>query len=194
MKKKISKELKEWVILITVVGVLFLTGWYKDVAGLLQRGLLETGLIQPDTEVESRKAAYDFELIDKDGKTVNFSSFQEETVFMNIWATWCPPCIAEMPDINDLYGKVGDDVKFVMISVDEEPTTALAFLKSKGFDFPVYFLKNGLPKTYSSSSIPTTYVISPEGQIVSEHSGMAKYDTEKFRNFLKELTEPKRSS
>jgi len=191
---KISKELKEWIILITVVGVLFLTGWYKDVAGLLQRGLLETGLIQPDTEIEKRRADYNFDLINEEGETVNFSSFQEETVFMNIWATWCPPCIAEMPDISDLYEKMGDDVKFVMISVDEEPTTALAFIKSKGFDFPVYFLKSGLPQPYSSQSIPTTYVISPEGKIVSEHRGMAKYDTEKFRNFLKELTQLKRSS
>ncbi|MCP4460625.1 MAG: TlpA family protein disulfide reductase [Cytophagales bacterium] len=184
MAKKLSKELKEWVVMLTVIGILFFTGWYKDVAGFLQRGLLETGLMKPSQLEDTRPASYDFQLINEAGRTLDFSEFQGKTVFINFWATWCPPCIAEMPDIHDLFEKVGSEVSFVMISVDQEPEKAINFIDKKGFEFPIYFLKNGLPNTYDTHSIPTTYVISPDGKIVTEQHGLSKYDTERFREFL----------
>lgn len=194
MTKKLSKELREWLILFSVIGVLFFTGWYKDVAGFLQRGLLETGLLTPHQLKETRPATYDFQLVNEGGRVLNFSEFEGETVFMNFWATWCSPCIAEMPDIHDLYEKMGDEVTFVMISVDDDKKKALRFVEKKGFDFPLYFLRNGLPKTYNTRSIPTTYVLSPDGEIVAEQQGLSKYDTEEFRNFLLNLNKLKPTS
>jgi thiol-disulfide isomerase/thioredoxin len=187
MNKKLKRELIEWGVLLTVVGVLLVTGWYKEVAGFLQRGLLETGLLKPDISETHRTADYNFLLINQDGETINFSEFENEVVFINVWATWCPPCIAEMPDIHDLFQKVGQDVKFVMISLDEEPSTALNFVERKEFSFPIYFPRNGLPSGFQSSSIPSTYVLSPEGNIVVEEYGLRKYDTKKFRAFLLSL-------
>lgn len=187
MAKKLNKELREWIVLVAVVGVLILTGWYKDVASLLQRGLLETGLVSATTEDGARPAEYDFTLVDFDGNSVPFQTFQGKVVFMNFWATWCPPCIAEMPDIHDLYEKVGEDVQFVMISVDSDQAKAREFIQKKGFDFPVYFLSSSLPQTYETSTIPTTYILSPQGEIVLEESGLTKYDTQKIRDFLKDL-------
>jgi len=184
MNKKHKKELIEWGVLLAIVGILFFTGWYKDVAGFLQRGLLETGLMKPTISEKTRAADYDFQLVNVGGRTVNFSEFEGKTVFMNLWATWCPPCIAEMPDINSLYAEVGDDVSFVMLSLDKDPQKALAFVERKGFDFPVYFLRTELPATYQTDLIPSTYVLSPDGEIVAEHHGLAKYNTEKFRLFL----------
>ena len=187
MKRKLKRELIEWGVLLTVVGVLFITGWYKEVAGFLQRGILETGILKPSVSENSRPADYTFQLLDSEGRKVNFSNFEDKTVFLNIWATWCPPCIAEMPDINNLYKKVGDQVSFVMISVDNQPETALKFVERKGFDFPIYFLQTGLPAAYQSSSIPTTFIISPSGEIVVEEHGLSKYNTEEFRTFLSSL-------
>ena len=179
-----KREIIEWVILLTVVGVLLITGWYREVAGFLQRGVLETGFMKPEISEKSRLANYDFQLVNSGGRTINFSDYKGKTVFINIWATWCPPCIAEMPDIHELYKNVGHDVEFVMISVDDDPTKTLKFIDRKGFEFPIYFLKNGLPTTYQSSSIPSTYVLSPDGQIVVEEHGLSKYDTKEFRSFL----------
>jgi thiol-disulfide isomerase/thioredoxin len=184
MNKKLKKELIEYGVLIGIVAVLFVTGWYKDVAGFLQRGLLETGLMKPTISEETRAASYDFQLVTMGGRTVNFDEFEGKIVFMNFWATWCPPCIAEMPDINSLYAKVGEEVSFVMLSLDNDPQKAIEFIERKGFDFPVYFLKTDLPPTYKTNLIPSTYVLSPDGKIVSEHHGMAKYDTKSFREFL----------
>ncbi len=184
---KLNKEVREWIIMLSVIGVLFFTGWYKDVAGFLQRGLLETGIMEPSILEDTRMAAYNFQLINEDGRTINFSEFKGKTIFMNFWATWCPPCIAEMPDIHDLYKKVDSDVVFVMVSVDEQHEKAMHFVEKKGFDFPIYFLNSGLPNTYETNSIPTTYVISPDGEIVAEQHGLSKYDTEEFRSFLLSL-------
>ena len=187
-KKTYKRELTEWLIIVVVSLTLYFTGLHTEAIGLLQRGLLATGIIQPNKVEEDKSADYNFLLTDINGEEVSFSEFKNQTVFLNFWATWCPPCIAEMPDIDDLYQKKGSEVSFVMISLDENRIKAKEFVERKGYDFPIYYLKTGLPKTYSTSSIPTTYVISPAGQMVVENHGMAKYDTQNFRDLLDELS------
>jgi thiol-disulfide isomerase/thioredoxin len=193
-KSKRRKELREWLVIIAVFMLLWLTGWYKDVAGFVQRGLLETGILQPEKIDSVLTADYGFWLLDADGQRYSFTNFRNKTVFVNLWATWCPPCIAEMPDIHDLYKKTGEEVQFVMISLDKDPALAFEFVERKGFDFPVYSLAGPLPEVFQSRSIPTTFVISPEGEVVVKQSGMAKYDTEAFRRFLLDLAEVKKAS
>ncbi|WP_258098460.1 TlpA family protein disulfide reductase [Marinoscillum pacificum] len=193
-KKTYKRELTEWLIIVVVGLTLYFTGLHTEAIGLLQRGLLATGIIQPNKVEEDKSADYNFLLTDINGEEVSFSEFKNQTVFLNFWATWCPPCIAEMPDIDDLYQKKGSEVSFVMISLDENRIKAKEFVEHKGYDFPIYYLKTGLPKTYSTSSIPTTYVISPAGQMVVENHGMAKYDTENFRDLLDELNQSANTS
>lgn len=184
-KKSKKREAIEWVILITIVSGLYFTGYHTQVIGTLQRGVLATGLFKPNTAIDEKITAdYNFELLNTAGVAVDFNTFKGKTVFINFWATWCPPCIAEMPDIHDLYDKVSDDVVFVMISLDENEFKAKQYIQDKGYDFPVYFLNSNLPAVYNARSIPTTYVISPEGLIVAEKHGMAKYDSEEFRDFI----------
>lgn len=187
-KKSRKREMIEWTVLITAGAILYFTGLHTEVIGQVQRIVLATGIITPDVEESSEtKASYDFQLTDLEGNEVDFSSFRGKTVFLNFWATWCPPCIAEMPDIQDLHDKTKDDVAFVMISLDEDPEKARKFIKRKEYNFPVYFLNSALPSVYNPRSIPTTYVISPDGKIAVERHGMAKYDTEEFRSFLRTL-------
>ncbi len=187
--KKRNRELLEWVFLIIIVGVIYLGGWHTQVIGGLQQLILSTGIITPHTVEEVKHASYQFDLKDQKGSVLPMSSLKGEVVFVNFWATWCPPCIAEMPDINDLYNSTSDSITFLMISLDKDPTKAIEFVEKKAFDFPIYFLHSGLPKVYDVSSIPTTYVISKEGNIVVENHGMAKYHSKKFRSFLAELLE-----
>ncbi|MEQ8473834.1 MAG: TlpA disulfide reductase family protein [Marinoscillum sp.] len=187
-KKSYKRELAEWLIIVTVGLTLYFTGLHTEVIGFVQRTLLATGVITPDYESTDKKASYNFEVSNVNGEVVPFSEFQDQTVFLNFWATWCPPCIAEMPDIEDLYQKKGQEVAFVMISVDEQRETAIRFMARKGYEMPVYFLESPLPKVYNTQSIPTTYVISPTGMIKVENHGMAKYDTEGFREFLDGLS------
>jgi thiol-disulfide isomerase/thioredoxin len=188
-KKSIKREIIEWGLFLGIIGFLFGTGLHTPVFGFLQGLVLKTGIMQPSINENSTDVAeYDFILIDQEGKQKPFKDYENKVVFVNFWATWCPPCIAEMPDINDLYTEMSDkDIEFVLISVDDEFQKAKDFVKKKGFDFPIFQLASPLPQVYESSSIPTTYVISPDGKIVVSKSGMAKYNTRKFKQFLEEL-------
>lgn len=188
-KKTIKREIIEWGIFLGILGFLFGTGLHTPVFGFFQGLILKTGIMQPSIDKSTTITAdYDFTLFDQDGNKKSFAEFKNKVVFINFWATWCPPCIAEMPDINNLYAKVNaDDIEFVLISLDDDFEKAKNFVRKKEFDFPIYQLASPLPGVFESSAIPTTYVLSPGGEIVVSKSGMAKYNTKKFRQFLREL-------
>ena len=188
MKRKVKKELVEWIVLISIFGIIYLGGWHTEVLGKIQQVVLASGIIKPDLVEDGQKASYEFWLEDADGNRIQFSDFEGEVVFLNFWATGCPPCVAEMPDIHDLYAKQKEKVRFIMISLDREETKAHAFMDKKGFDFPIYFLRSALPKSYNTRAIPTTYVMDREGIIKVENHGMAKYNTDSFNNLLNELS------
>ena len=156
------KKLREWVLLITVGSFIYLMGWHTVIASKIQQVILSTGIISPSEVKEERFASYDFVLEDEFGDRVHFENFKGKTVFINFWATWCPPCIAEMPDIHRLYEETNEQVEFVMISVDQNESKAKIFVENKSFDFPIYFLRSGLPSGYNTRSIPTTYLIDKE--------------------------------
>ena len=186
MKGKIKKELREWIVLLSVGGFIYLMGWHTFLIGKLQQAVLYTGILSPSEISDKRVASYDFKLETLDGTEVHFSEFENKTVFINFWATWCPPCIAEMPDIQSLYDETNGDVSYVMISLDQDENKAREFVKKRGFSFPIYFMRSSLPKTYNTHAIPTTYLIDKTGMIKVENHGMAKYNSSKFKKILKE--------
>lgn len=179
-----KKELREWLILIAIGGVIYLFGWHTAIIGKVQQLFLSSGIIQPSEVTEDVSASYDFILEGIDGNVLNAATLRGEVVFLNFWATWCPPCIAEMPDIHNLYEEKGKEVKFIMISLDRDREKAKAFIKKKSYDFPVYFLQSNLPQPYNIHAIPTTYLLSRDGKIKIENQGMAKYNTKKFKELL----------
>ena len=191
LNRKLKKEIIQWSIVLAIAGTLYFTGLHTEVIGGVQSVVVRTGLIQPDTEQKNERspaASYDFNIITLDGTEVSFSQFKGKTIFMNLWATWCPPCVAEMPGIQNLYEKLKkENIVFVMISLDENPKKPVRFIAKKQYTFPVYQLASPLPAVFKSTSIPTTFVISPAGKVVLRHEGMADYDNEKFARFVKSL-------
>jgi len=187
--KTFRRELIEWGVMLGSIAVIYFSGLHVPIIGNLQRALLWTGLMTPDTELEEgdiRKANYNVPLISMTGDQFSMSDFKGTTIFLNFWATWCPPCIAEMPNIQSLYEDVkSDSIQFVMVSLDVDQSKAKKYLDKKEFTFPVYFLNGRKPGTYNSTVVPTTYVISPEGNIVTERRGMADYNTKRFKEFLR---------
>ncbi|HBX67286.1 MAG: thioredoxin [Balneola sp.] len=182
-----KKELLQWGLIFLVGAILYGTGYHTEVIGKLQSVILYTGLFQPDVEESIQHgnlADYDMPLLTINGERTSLSEFEGKTIFLNFWATWCPPCIAEMPNIQALYDGIDDDdIVFVMASLDRDPQKAWDFTKRKEFTFPVYSVIRK-PRIYDTSMVPTTYVISPDGTIVMMHAGMAKYNTDDFRAFL----------
>lgn len=194
-KKSLKKNLIEYGIIFVIFGGLYVTGLHTEVLGFLQRGILATGLMDPDLEKKEDLAVkeahptadFNMKLINSKGEKVAMEDLRGKVIFMNIWATWCPPCIAEMPGINKLYNDVDKDkIAFIMLSVDQDFQKAIDFNEKKGFDFEIYRLDGGMPAMYTTQSIPSTFVINAEGKLVMTHLGMGDFDTDKFKKYLKE--------
>lgn len=184
-----KKEIKEWGIFIAILAILYFTGLHTEVAAFAQRAVLATGLITPSIELDEETTGtidYTFKIKSIDGEVVELSEFKNKVIFINLWATWCAPCRAEMPNIQSLYNKMKDneDLVFIMLSLDSNEGKVEKFINKKSFDFPIYLPASDIPNVLRSPSIPTTFVIGKNGDIVSKKVGMAKYDTKSFRNFL----------
>jgi thiol-disulfide isomerase/thioredoxin len=143
-------------------------------------------IIREVSQISLLDVDYDWTLMDIEGSPVSFSEFKGEVVFLSIWATWCPPCRAEMPNIQHLYEQYGDRVSFVLAS-QEDPETILRFMEDQGYSMPVYRLVQNPPAKLSTSSIPTSFLISPEGKIQVRKTGAARWDGKFFTAYLDEL-------
>lgn len=189
--KKNKKEILKWVATFAVIALFYFTGWHRPLIANLQRVVLLTGIIKPDisaTEPISELADTDAHFYDESGNRVSLSQFRGKPVFLNIWATWCPPCRAEMPGIQKLYTAIGDEkASFIMLSTDADFAKALKFKKDNGYDFPIYRLAANLPAELDTETLPTTYVFDKEGRMHMSHKGMAKYDSEEFKVFMRGL-------
>ena len=116
-----------------------------------------------------------WKLISEDGKVVYPKQSLGKPIFINFWATWCPPCIAEMPSIQNLYDKYKGKVDFYLVS-NEEFSVMKGHLKKKGFTMPVYRQASRVSDKFYSQKIPTSYLISPEGKMVMIKQGAADWD------------------
>lgn len=119
------------------------------------------------------------------GERVSMEEFKGKVIFMNVWATWCAPCIEEMPTIQNLYEVTDKErVTFIMLSMDQEFQKAIEYKNKYGYDFEIYRLTGSMPAMYHTKLIPTTFVISSEGNLVLQHDGMGKFDSPEFKEFL----------
>jgi len=190
---RIFKAVKPLGLAIALIVVLQTTGLVSSVSYFGQWAVLQTGLkdASDEADTEEEKFDYNFTIKDLTGKKINFEEFKGKVIFLNVWATWCGPCRAEMAGIQSLYTKMGKDkATFIMLSLDKDADTPkiIDYLKKKGFTFNAYQPSGYLTKQLSVPSIPTTFVISRDGMIVRKEVGAINYDTSKFRKFLEQLS------
>ncbi|MEL6811565.1 MAG: TlpA disulfide reductase family protein [Bacteroidota bacterium] len=132
---------------------------------------------------------YQWLLETPEGEQVNFSTSEDRVVVVNFWATWCPPCVAEMSSLQKLYDAYGTQVDFYFVS-NETPEKLNAFLEKNDYELPVYIPRQQAPDNLRSNSLPTTYVLSNDGQVVVDKTGAANWNSEKIRRLLDELLVP----
>lgn len=129
---------------------------------------------------------YNWKLKEVEGGVTNLQAAQGEVVIINLWATWCPPCIAEMPSFEALYEDYGNKVKFYFIS-SEEREKLQKFMEKYTYSFSVYQPLSVPPVLFRSNSLPTTYVLSRSGEVVVEKTGAADWNSTSFRSLLDDL-------
>lgn len=152
--------------------------------------LPDPDLPSPDTSFGH--VIYDLLLQDLDGARFPLSRFEGEVLFVNFWASWCRPCLEEMPGIQQLRARLkGRDVAFLLISTDEQMSDVEAFLsRLGGSDWPVYLRTWKFGRsTFRRIGIPASFIVDRSGKIVYRHVGAADWDSTPIVEFLVALSE-----
>lgn len=179
------------ILFVLFAGIMFFSA---DARTLLIKGLMSTGLYNADAPSEklkiSKSVPSDLAFRSEDGELLKLSENKGEVYFINFWATWCPPCRAEMPSINSLSSKIKnkDKVNFIMVDVDNKIASSVKFMKKHSYQLKVYSSESVIPEHIFSGTLPTTVIVGPKGDIVFQHSGMADYDNAEMLNFLNALS------
>ena len=127
-----------------------------------------------------------FKMTDANGRIIDMASLKGKKVFVNLWATWCPPCRAEIPSIEKLQSKVDKQkVAFVLLSLDENFELAKNFAKKNNMQLPVYYPAEGLPAIFKTDGIPATFIFDEKGGLMKQNNGMDDYDTDEYVQLLK---------
>ena len=180
-----KKEIKSWLIMIGLFAILYATGWHTPIIGKIQSWFLATKIISPNIEQQAGpEFIFDGMVADVSGKNLLLNDLRDKTIFINYWATWCPPCLAEMPHIEDLYIKLEDNpnIVFLMIAKDQDFAKSKKFMEKKSYSLPIYKeLRSS--KQLKTNILPTTYVIK-NGRLAFQKEGMSNFNTTKFIEFL----------
>lgn len=195
--KRITRSNVTTALLVVFVAAMFIS---PDFKGVVMQGLMKVGLFQPSVPDGSKENALaagfvasenDSKVLfeNKDGEIVQLASLKGKVVFINFWATWCPPCIAEMPSIQKLYTnfKGNDGVVFMMVDVDNKRQRSQAFMDKKSYDLPIYTPASEIPSSYFGGAIPTTLVLDKYGRVVFKHEGMGDFSNKEFKTFVEQL-------
>jgi len=178
-------------ILFWVLIILFLIpGPRKAILTTLNRVVLHVKaprMISEEKQEVLSDMDYNWTLAWAENEPFYFTNFRDEVVFINFWATWCPPCVAEMPEIQELYKKYGKRVAFMLVT-NEKPEVVNAFMEKKQYQMPVFYLADiQPPKALSFNAFPTTFIISKDGHVVSKKTGAANWNSKATEKILEEL-------
>ena len=127
-----------------------------------------------------------FTMLDAKGQTIDLQQFAGKKVFVNLWATWCPPCRVEMPSIQKLYQSVDKEkTAFVMLSLDDDFEKAKQYVANNKLDLPIYYPSGAQPDLFNVRGIPATFIFDEKGQLIKTTEGSDNYDTDAYRQLLK---------
>ena len=140
-----------------------------------------------NVEQSEKMDSYNWELKGLNSDNINFNDLKGKVVFINFWATWCPPCRAEMPMIQSLYNDYKDKISFVLVTSENWPTVE-KFYNKNDYNLPSYNSISSPPSKFTeTNSIPASYLIDQEGNILISKVGSANWNSNNVRELLDEL-------
>lgn len=188
---------KKWstTLLVTIFVILLVS---PDAKAWMMRQIISTGILNSKIEDKNIKKtvnehnsviAESFSVREESGKLINVSELKGKVVFINFWASWCPPCRAEFPSIQKFYEKYkgNNEIVFLTVNLDEDPAKGKLYLEKEKFSIPFLIPNGDIPTEYFSGSLPTTVVLDKTGKIRMHHSGMADYSKDSFYEEIDQL-------
>ena len=182
-------KFKTWnIILLVVILLLIIPQTRHPLQLLLHKGLSYINQSSLINDNERITVAYnDWELkSDSSDSVLNFKTTKGQVVFVNFWATWCPPCIVEMPSLQALYNDYNDKVVFLFITEDDFRTVENFKIKNN-YNFKVFNHRGTVPSELLTTSIPRTFIINKKGEIVVDESGALDWNSNTVREQLNQL-------
>jgi thiol-disulfide isomerase/thioredoxin len=174
-----------WLLLV----LLIVPGPRKVIATGVNKAFLQVktpGIINEEKQETLTDLDFGWVLAWDHNEPFYFSDARDKVIFLNFWATWCPPCVAELPEIQKLYEKWGDKV-FFMLATDESPEVVKAFMEKHGYVMPVFYIGTQPPQVLAHNSLPTTFIISRDGKVVTRKKGAAKWNSKATEKIFEEL-------
>lgn len=203
-QKLLKYTVKAGGVILVLIGIMTFTGWINSISGYLnsfnfpgntqtteqQESVNEPTEASDEQKNETLSPAIDFTLVDQYGNEHTLSDYKGKVVFLNFWATWCPPCRKEMPDIEAMYQEYNqnqEDVIFLGVAnpkSEKNPNTrevekegVIEFLEENNLTFPVVFDETGeIFSQYGITALPTTFMIDKNGNIYGYAPGMLTKD------------------
>ncbi len=179
---KLFKNQWSNIIIAVVILVLIIPGTRKPIQIFFNKIFSFSPSI---TSEEDRKSITSYEwAIEKNNRDrENLAEYEGEVILINFWATWCPPCIAEMPSFQDLYSDYHDKITFLFIS-SEDHETVRGYMNRKNFTLPAYRPLSEPPQPMNGNTLPTTYLLDQQGNIVIKKVGAADWNSETVRKTI----------
>lgn len=182
---------KRWVDVILISAVIIVV-FVPGVKSFVLQQLVSVGLFKAEIKnkgVNNLTETASFTFTNSAGITSTTAGLKGKVVFINFWASWCPPCRAEMPSLDELYKKLQNDDRFVFLFIneDEDKSKAIKYLEKNHFTIPLYSRLGEVSNEIFSGTLPTTVVINKDGKVIFRHEGLAGYNTEAFIRQLKDL-------
>ena len=182
----ISKKTISNIIFLIVIAVLIIPQTRQPIQVLLHKAI---ALIKPVT-INNNKldkvTDYNWKLTDETNAVFNFEDVRGKVILINFWATWCPPCIAEMPSMQALYNDYGDKIVFLFVTSDSFGEIT-PFLTKHNYTFKVYRPAKGYPDFFNITTIPRTFLMDQKGNIIIDENGAANWNSDVVRNTIDNL-------
>ena len=180
IKDKISN------ILIIIAATLLIVPQTRMPIQVFARKLFLFSPSETSQNQEKQLEDYDITLQTLKGEHINVAQSKGKVILINFWATWCPPCVAEMPSLQELYTAYGDQVDFYFIT-NEEAEKVQSFIEKHQYTFPVQLQMQQLPSFFDVTSIPRTYVIAKDGKIFVDETGAANWNAPEMHVLIDKL-------
>lgn len=163
-----------------------------EAKSFILKGLIKSGLYEPDfvpAKADGVRTVPSALFRSVNGELIDVANSKGKVIFINFWAKWCPPCIAEMPSISNLakHFKGEEDLLFLMANVDGELNASQDYFEKNNYPLHAFIPAKTIPKSIFQGTLPTTMIINKNGEIVYQHEGIADYNTQETKNFIKRL-------
>ncbi len=186
---KLNKSHRSNIIFVIIFAVIFFTplrGYIQVFVSQIKMSILSPSVEDVDSRIKLTN--YNWNLKGINTNDLKFVDAKEKVIIVNFWATWCPPCRAEMPSLQKLYDDYKDKIEFIFVT-NENSDTVTRFLEKNNYTLPSFNQYTNTPKEFNVSSIPATYIINKKGEIVVHEVGAADWNSKAIRVILDELLE-----